>query len=582
MKKRFLLYLLLLLIPINAKAAASMSVSCDKTSVNPKETVNCSIVVYDTEVSGGEGNVSVTNGTIKSYTENKCGYGSIETNQFSCVDDWTNDSMVIGSYEIETGSSGTTTFTVSDAKVVGNKFATIPVTVPAVNITVKTYDVTLDNQGASTPGTRNFTTYYGATLPKITVPQKKYSVTLNYNGSGQETTTNTATFNFLGYYSAAQGGGTKYINADGTGARTYDFNENKTFYADWKNASVSLPNATRTGYNFTGWYDAATGGTKIANGGVSYVPVENKTFYAQWTPGQYTITLNNQGASIAGTQTIYEKYNTGFYSDTAYSKQITTSANGITVPQKKYTVTLNYNDNKTNNETLNVASTFNGYYTDVNGGGTQIIASTGKLASTANASNFSANSTLYASWKDGNVNLPSPTKQDYAFMGWYTAAENGTKVANGGATYSPTSDKTLYAIFKEILKSEVYPVKNKVIYATPTTFEYKSEELNKKIETANETEIYDSNNTKMSSTDPIGTGYKIKTSDVYYDVVVYGDITGDGLIQIGDVAALYNHYRGKKILTGYYLQAGMLTGNDSIAIGDVSKLYNFYRGNKSL
>ncbi len=69
---------------------------------------------------------------------------------------------------------------------------------------------------------------------------------------------------------------------------------------------------------------------------------------------------------------------------------------------------------------------------------------------------------------------------------------------------------------------------------------------------------------------------------MFIDVVVLGDITGDGLIQIGDVSALYNHYRNNKILTGVYLEAGLLTGNDSVLIGDVSKLYNFYKGNTNL
>ena len=39
--------------------------------------------------------------------------------------------------------------------------------------------------------------------------------------------------------------------------------------------------------------------------------------YAQWIPNIYDITLNNQGAYDAGTAHIYEKYSTGFYSDSA-------------------------------------------------------------------------------------------------------------------------------------------------------------------------------------------------------------------------------------------------------------------------
>ncbi len=43
------------------------------------------------------------------------------------------------------------------------------------------------------------------------------------------------------------------------------------------------------------------------------------------------------------------------------------------------------------------------------------------------------------------VTLPSLTQEGYAFAGWYTAPTGGTKVGNGGASYTPTADITLYA-----------------------------------------------------------------------------------------------------------------------------------------
>ena len=125
MKKR-MLSCLLLLIPINAKAA-SMNVSCSKSTVEPSSTINCTVNVFDNEVSGGEGSVSVSNGTIKNVVKNKCGYGSVALDKFACVDDVVNKSMSLATYTIEVGNEGTTTFTVSNAKVVGNEFATVPV-----------------------------------------------------------------------------------------------------------------------------------------------------------------------------------------------------------------------------------------------------------------------------------------------------------------------------------------------------------------------------------------------------------------------------------------------------------------------
>lgn len=54
-------------------------------------------------------------------------------------------------------------------------------------------------------------------------------------------------------------------------------------YAQWSEMSaVKLPNPTRDGYTFLGWYTAASGGTKVGDGGTSYTPRGDITLYAQW------------------------------------------------------------------------------------------------------------------------------------------------------------------------------------------------------------------------------------------------------------------------------------------------------------
>ena len=124
-----------------------------------------------------------------------------------------------------------------------------------------------------------------------------------------------------------------------------------------------------------------------------------------------------------------------------------------------------------------------------------------------------------------------------------------------------------------------YEIKNKTIYVVPNTTEIKASELLNKLHSTISIEIYN-NDIKISTNDYVGTGYKIKVQDDYYNIVVLGDITGDGKISLGDVSALYNHYKGNKTLQGLKLEAGKLTGNNQVLLGDVSKLYNFYRGVK--
>jgi uncharacterized repeat protein (TIGR02543 family) len=52
-----------------------------------------------------------------------------------------------------------------------------------------------------------------------------------------------------------------------------------------------LPVPTKTGYDFSGWYSAASGGTEYKATTVYQTP-NDITLYARWTPKQYTITFN--------------------------------------------------------------------------------------------------------------------------------------------------------------------------------------------------------------------------------------------------------------------------------------------------
>lgn len=59
----------------------------------------------------------------------------------------------------------------------------------------------------------------------------------------------------------------------------------------------TLPQATKDGYTFNGWYTASTGGTKII---ASTVPTGDAEYFAQYTANTYTITYD-KGANGTGT-----------------------------------------------------------------------------------------------------------------------------------------------------------------------------------------------------------------------------------------------------------------------------------------
>ena len=82
----------------------------------------------------------------------------------------------------------------------------------------------------------------------------------------------------------------------------------------------------------------------------------------------------------------------------------------------------------------------------------------------------------------------------------------------------------------------------------------------------------------------LATGDKIKIYNsqqelVYeYQVVIPGDVTGTGKINVNDVAKLYQYVRGKIEMGQEYLLAGDVVVDNEYAINDVAKLYQYIKG----
>ena len=88
-------------------------------------------------------------------------------------------------------------------------------------------------------------------------------------------------------------------------------------------AYVNVP--SRTGYWFRGYYngsDQVVGEDGKINKGNTYF-TDDTTITAKWEPKIFKISLDNQGADIrGGTDVIYQKYDSGYYSDGACTKEI--------------------------------------------------------------------------------------------------------------------------------------------------------------------------------------------------------------------------------------------------------------------
>ncbi len=110
-----------------------------------------------------------------------------------------------------------------------------------------------------------------------------------------------------------------------------------------------MPSPTWAGHTFNGWYTAATGGTKVGNGGASYTPTAAITLYAQWQVSAYTVTFH-VGDYVtyvpSVTSASISASSSGHTSNQSYNPSATTSwrvfsvANGVEIIPTTYAFNL--------------------------------------------------------------------------------------------------------------------------------------------------------------------------------------------------------------------------------------------------
>ena len=189
--------------------------------------------------------------------------------------------------------------------------------------------------------------------------------------------------------------------------------------------SATIPNVgfSRTGYTFTGWNTSPDGtGTAYRPNATIQFAAQNITLYAQWKVRSYSVNFDSNGGSAVASQSV--KYGS--------------KASRPTDPTR-------------------AGHTFQGWYTSRDGGARYDFNQT-----------VTGDVTLYAHWSvnsytltfDGNGgkpseasrtvayggqygSLPTATRTGYAFQGWYTARDGGTKVSP--STTMGAANTTLYA-----------------------------------------------------------------------------------------------------------------------------------------
>ena len=265
---------------------------------------------------------------------------------------------------------------------------------------------------------------------------------------------------------------------------------------NYKGTTTKPSEPTRTGYVFTGWFDAATGGNEFNFGSGGTPVTEDIELYAQWTIMTYTVSYNfNRGDSTApATETVNYKGTATKPSEPTRSGHVFTgwfdAATGGSVYNfgtevtadielyaqwiKQYTVSYNVNGGESTapaNETVNdgefateptdptrTGHTFNGWYTAETGGDAFDFGRAVTAAIELYAQWTIITYTVSYDFNRGDSTEPStetvehggtatrpttdPTRTGYTFTGWFDAATGGS-VYNFGTEV--TANIELYA-----------------------------------------------------------------------------------------------------------------------------------------
>ena len=227
----------------------------------------------------------------------------------------------------------------------------------------------------------------------------------------------------------------KYNDNGGSGCSNKSITRNKNEV--WG----TLCTPKRSGHTFNGWTDSK--GKKYTS---STKAIENVTVKANWlnnTTPTYTVTLNNNGATKAGTGSV--KVQVG-----------NTKLPAITVPKKEVTITYTNKVGATvSGGDKSKAYTLNGWYTAKTGGSKVANnASTPVLQKKVSGYTDSngkwtkkGDSTLYAQWASVTIKLPTITKTGNTCK--WTTVDGGKTVerASGGSwTFTSANSRTFTAV----------------------------------------------------------------------------------------------------------------------------------------
>ena len=357
--------------------------------------------------------------------------------------------------------------------------------------TANTYTVTFNPNGGSVSQTTKSVTYDAAysTLPTPTKTVTGYTVTFKgwYTAAsgGTKVTADTVVStagNHTLYAQWEQKANTYTVTFDPNGGNVSQTSKTVTYDSTY--GTLPTPTRTVTGYTvtFKGWYTASSGGTKITET-TKVTTASGHTLYAQWTKtaNQYTVEFNpNQKGGLmtdvangtyTGNNATITYTSAGhqykFVNSSSSDPYATIEATVYLVANTTYTMHAKLYDANgvaLTSGSIQIFYAINGAYSESNS--KRISASGGSVTFTVSTTgtykirldNDCGQTILIKEFYITNEfttsknvaydsaygTLPTPTRENYTFEGWFTAASGGTQITSD-TIVKITSTQTLYA-----------------------------------------------------------------------------------------------------------------------------------------
>lgn len=172
------------------------------------------------------------------------------------------------------------------------------------NWVANTYTVVYDGNGA-TSGSMTSSSHTYDVSKKLTANKfsRAYTATFDANGGVCTSDPLINTYIFDGWNTKAAGGGTSYDNKDSVVNLTTKNDGTVSLYAQWTAGTITLPSATKKGYELLGWNTSSTATTAKTGytAGAKVTISADTTLYAVWKLKTMPIHYNANGGT--GTMT---------------------------------------------------------------------------------------------------------------------------------------------------------------------------------------------------------------------------------------------------------------------------------------